>query len=93
MLLAPPAIPGPRVLPEPQVVLGLPVRLGLPAQKGLLERLEPLAQPGLPARLAPLAHRLLRQRPTRAGNSQHMVGGRGWRREAAALAGSGTVTA
>ena len=64
------------------------MRLGLPAQKGLLERLGPLAQPGLPARLAPLAHRLLRRRLTRAGNSQHMVGGRGGRREAVASMGT-----
>ena len=73
---------------EPPVTLGLPVSLGLPAQKGLLERLEPLAQPGLPARLALLGHRLLRHRPSRAGNSQHMVGGRGWRREAGAWTGA-----
>lgn len=64
-------------------LLERPGRLALPAQKGLLERLGPPEQPG---RLAPLAHR---RRLTRAGNSQHMVGGRGWRREA--VASTGTV--
>ena len=72
-------------MPEPPAILGLPVRLGFPAQKGLLERLGPLAQPGLPARLA---HLLLRRHLPRAGNSQHMVGGRGWRREAVAWRGT-----